>query len=215
LKNINSDHVDIDKMTPGKLCTCDPVSVCRHYHAKFFSILRNLILSKNNPVLGPIEQYFWRVEYQMRGAPHIHLLLWVKSATVIGRDSNEDILSFILQYVTCSTPNELESPTLYKYVNTFQTHKCSTYCQRKSKTKGGQYYTHCRFGFPRTSTKTAKLHDAFSSMRHRQHGRSSERFYELPPTPTESYINDYSPALLLTLAANVDVQYIGDKSAQC
>jgi ATP-dependent DNA helicase PIF1 len=212
LKVINSDMPGVDKMTPGELCSCDPVSVCRHYHARFHAILNNLILTKDKPVLGEVEHYFWRVEYQMRGAPHIHMLLWVKDAPMIGTNTTDEILTFILRYVTCSMPDETLSPTLHRYVKAFQKHKCTSYCLRKYKIGSGQYYTHCKFGFPRMERERAKLHDAFSAMRHRQSGKSNKRLYELPRRANESYINDYNPALLLMLGANVDVCYIGESS---
>lgn len=212
LRTVNSDMTGVDNLTPGELCACDPVSVCRHYHNRFHSILRNLILSKSNPVLGQVEHYFWRVEYQMRGAPHIHLVLWIKSAPLIGENTDEQILNFISKYVTCAIPYEHTSPNLFKYVNNFQSHKCSQYCLRKFKTDDGKFTTHCRFGFPRSVTTRAKLNDAFSTMRHRQTRKSSKRLYELPRKDYEKNINDYNPALLLVLGANVDVQYIGEKS---
>jgi len=72
-----------------------------------------------------------------------------------------------------------------------------------------QYYKRCCFDFPHTNTETTKLHYAFIFMRHRQHyvGRSSKCLNELPRTAAESYINDCSPALHLTLAAYIDGQY--------
>jgi len=59
---------------------------------------------------------------------------------------------------------------------------------------------------------TAKLNNAFSSMRHRQQKKSTKRLYELPKNTKESYNNDYNPTLLILLQANVDVQYIGESS---
>src|ERR1043165_5668006 len=99
---------------------------------------------------------------------------------MIGIQSEEDILKFILQYVTCVIPDEGRSPTLHKYVTTLQSHKCSPYCKRKVKQDNGKYCTQCRFGFPRRVHEHPVLHDAFSSMRHRQQGKSSKRLYELP-----------------------------------
>ena len=131
---------------------------------------------------------------------------------MIGKDSPADILAYVTKYTTCRIPDEVASPTLYKYVNTFQRHKCNAYCKRKFKNAAGQCYTHCRFGFPRATTQTAILNDAFSSMHHRQKGKSSKRLYELPRTTKESFINDYNPSLLLALGANIDVQYIGESS---
>ena len=147
------------------------------------------------------------------GAPHYHILLWNKAAPVIGKDAPADILKYINKYVTCAVPDEIASLNgSHKYVNAFQRHKCNAYCMRKFKTDQGQCYTHCRFGFPRTASLTAKLNDAFSSMRHRQKSKSSKRLYKLPRTAKESHINDYNPTLLLVLGANVDVQYIGESS---
>jgi ATP-dependent DNA helicase PIF1 len=212
LVKMNSDLPGVDKMTPGELCTADPVSVCRHYHARIHSIINNLILAKDAPVFGEIVHFFWRVEYQCRGAAHYHLLLWSKDAPLIGTDSDDTILKYIEQYVTCSMPDEIKSPTLYKYVTTFQKHKCSDYCMRTYKTDAGASRKRCRFGFPRAVKAHATLNDAFSSMRHRQKGKSSKRLYELKRTEAESRTNDYNPALLLALGANVDVQYIGESS---
>jgi len=63
LKSVNSDMSECDKMTPGELCSFDPVTVCRHYHTRFHSIVRNAILAKENPVLGHVEHYFWRTKH--------------------------------------------------------------------------------------------------------------------------------------------------------
>ena len=30
--------------------------------------------------IGEIKDYFWRVEFQQRGSPHIHSLWWVEDA---------------------------------------------------------------------------------------------------------------------------------------
>ena len=67
LKAMNHDLPGVEKMTPGELCSTDPVLVCRHYHNKIHAILRHLLFTKEKPVLGEVEHYFWRVEYQQRG----------------------------------------------------------------------------------------------------------------------------------------------------
>ena len=115
LLNINSDLPGIENMTPGELCVTDPVNVCRHFHNRFHSILRNLLLTKENPVLGHVIHHFWRVEYQLRGAPHAHLLLWIDSAPVIGQNSDIEILSFIQKYVTCEIPDKIKYPDALQF----------------------------------------------------------------------------------------------------
>ncbi|VDI23871.1 Hypothetical predicted protein [Mytilus galloprovincialis] len=43
-----------------------------------------------------------RVEFQQRGSPHIHILIWIENAPVYESDSNEDVVAFIDKYVSCS-----------------------------------------------------------------------------------------------------------------
>ena len=52
------------------------------------------MLSKVSP-LGIIEGWFYRVEFQQRGLPHIHMLLWVDGAPKFGVDSDEKLLSLL------------------------------------------------------------------------------------------------------------------------
>ena len=41
--------------------------------------------------LGKIADWFYRVEYQQRDSPHIHMLIWLESAPVYGSDDDEDV----------------------------------------------------------------------------------------------------------------------------
>ena len=41
--------------------------------------------------VGQITDYFYRVEFQQRGSPHIHGLFWVKGAPQYGKSSEEEI----------------------------------------------------------------------------------------------------------------------------
>ena len=43
------------------------------------------------------------VEFQARGSPHAHCVLWVKDAPKYGVDTDEDICAFIDQYVMCNS----------------------------------------------------------------------------------------------------------------
>ena len=70
----------------GRLCTEDPISVSRKFSEKFHSFFRTVICK--GQILGEVEHFYWKKEYQARGAPHYHILLWIKDAPVIGRDDN-------------------------------------------------------------------------------------------------------------------------------
>ena len=61
-----------------------------------------MLKSKAQP-LGEIVDYAIRVEFQARGSPHAHCVLWVKDAPTYGVDIDEDICAFIDQYVMCNS----------------------------------------------------------------------------------------------------------------
>ncbi|XP_024941433.1 uncharacterized protein LOC112494451 [Cephus cinctus] len=74
--------------------TISPISVSRFVEIKLKAVL-DFILSPNNPI-GEVDHYFYRREYQSRGAQHFHILIWIKDAPIIGKSTTEEIASFIL-----------------------------------------------------------------------------------------------------------------------
>ena len=44
----------------------------------------------NAALLGKIADLFYRVEYQQRGSPHIHMLIWLEDAPVYGCNDDND-----------------------------------------------------------------------------------------------------------------------------
>ncbi len=75
----------------GKLGTEDPISVSRKFSLKFHAFFRTVILK--GEVLGKVDHFYWKKEYQARGAPHYHVLLWIRDAPVIGVDDPEKVLA--------------------------------------------------------------------------------------------------------------------------
>jgi len=203
---------DMSKATTGTLCAADPVSVVRIFEQRFRAILDFMRYSQ---LFGEVTHYFWRLEFQSRGAPHVHMMLWIKDAHVIGENPPHEVLAYIQKHITCEMPDQQKNPKLNELVRKFQMHKCSSYCLRRSKV-GGRFVTRCRFGFPRRSTENAVLHDLISSIRHRKSGKSGKRLYELKREKGEERVNDYNPLLLLLFEANIDVQFIADnQNAVC
>ena len=74
----------------GKLCVEDPVSVSRKFSLKYHAFFRKVILK--GQVLGIVDHFYWKKEYQNHGAPHYHVLLWIRDAPVIDRDDPEKVL---------------------------------------------------------------------------------------------------------------------------
>ena len=147
LENMNWD----DKC---RLIQSDPVTCARHFDYQISQFLTNFLLNKAKP-LGNISDWFYRVEYQQRGSPHIHMLIWLKDAPVFGVDDDALVTDFIDQIITCQWPGN--NPELQKLVNR-QIHRHSHTCRKKSKNE-------CRFNYPQPPMcKTEILYPLESDM---------------------------------------------------
>ena len=65
------------------------------------------MLSKANP-LGKITEHVERKEFQVRGSPHAHCLLWVKDAPRVDVNTEEEVCEFVDKYICGKIPSETE-----------------------------------------------------------------------------------------------------------
>ena len=135
LKTVNNVPEGYDV---GKLCTEDPISVSRQFSLKFHAFFNKIIIK--GKVLGTVDHYMWKKEYQNRGAPHYHVLLWIRDAPVIGVDDADKVLAWIEDRITCKLPDKESDPELHALVTKYQLHKCSGYYKRKIK-RGRDFVT--------------------------------------------------------------------------
>jgi hypothetical protein len=115
LKRMNKDLPNIDSLTFNQLMDLDPVCVSMFFEKKFRAFFSNFILGKNG-TFDKVKYYFWRREYQTRGAPHIHGKLWIDGAPIFGQDPPEKIIEFIDNHITCRLPDPVLEPKLYDLV---------------------------------------------------------------------------------------------------
>ena len=131
-------ETELEKLTwqeKTKLVQKDPVTCSRYFDHRVQEFLNTILKSSSEPV-GKVLDYFYRVEFQQRGSPHIHMLVWVENAPTLETRSKEEIIEFVDKYLTCSSDNEKTA----NLVN-LQSHKHSRTCRKKGKPI-------CRFGFP-------------------------------------------------------------------
>ena len=188
----------------GKLCTEDPVSVSRQFSLKFNEMFNKVLIK--GQVLGQVTEYYYKKEYQARGAPHYHALIWIANAPVIGESRAEDVTRFIDERITCSIPDKGTCPELHRLVTKYQLHKCSNYCKKKRKFTKNVFVTKCKFGFPRPVSENTVLRNVEQSM------KSEKRIYHLNRSEEEVRVNDYNPLLLLLWKANIDVSFTSECS---
>ena len=128
---------DIDNLTwfeKNELIKSDPVTCARYFDFRLQMFLNKVLRHEIEPI-GKIKDFFFRIEFQQRGSPHVHILFWVDRAPKLGLDTKEEIGSFIDKYVTCKKNAKI--PDLVNY----QTHRHARTCRKKGKSI-------CRFGFP-------------------------------------------------------------------
>ena len=109
----------------------------QHRHESFSS----QYLLNDAHCLGHISDYVIKIEFQMRGSPHAHCLLWVKDAPIINQHSDDDVCRFIDKYITAIIPKGIcERQNDVNMMKSLQTHTHSDYCHRNKS---------CHFGFPK------------------------------------------------------------------
>ena len=175
----------------------------RKFSSNFHDLFNTVILKGS--VLGVVEHFFWKKEYQMRGAPHYHVLLWIEGAPMIGKSDPTEVLAWIQERITCRIPDASLNPELHALVTKYQMHKCTNYCKRRQKLKNG-FITKCRFGFPRDCTEYAMLNPVETCLKTRK------KIYFLPRAEQECRVNDYNPLLLMLWQANMDIQFTAEAS---
>jgi hypothetical protein len=129
-----------------QIIASNPVTAARMFEYRVQMFITQVILSEAQPI-GPVQNYFYRTEFQQRGWPHIHCLFWIKSAPVFDTDTDETISTFIDKYITCNMPNEQNDKELFDIVSKVQMHSKthSMTCQKGSTSSNKK----CRFNFPR------------------------------------------------------------------
>ena len=116
--------------TRSRLVQSDPVTCVRHFDHRVSQFIDLVLKSRDSP-LGVLKDYFYRVDFQHRGSPHIHMLAWMKNSPKYNENTDADQVSSC----NASLASDIE-----EYLN-FQKHKHSQTCR-----KVGKHV--CQFGIP-------------------------------------------------------------------
>ena len=83
----------------------NPVTGVRMFQHRIQSFFAQYLLSDAHP-LGEITDYVIKIEFQMRGFPHAHCLLWVKDAPKIHQDPDE-VLQKVKDFLTITDMEDM------------------------------------------------------------------------------------------------------------
>ena len=63
-------------------------------------------------IFGKAVHFFWRLEFQARGAPHVHMKLWIEDAPIVGQSTVEEIIEWVEKRITCALPSAIMDPVV-------------------------------------------------------------------------------------------------------
>ena len=237
----DSDIKNLSWQEKSSLVQKDPVTCSRIFNDRVQQFIKIFLKSPHEPI-GVVTDYFYRVEFQQRGSPHIHMLVWIADAPKYQKDRNESIEEFVDQYITCSNEKEELSGLI-----DLQTHKHSKTCRKKGKAV-------CRFGFPLPPLRKTMLLEpletdidkykkkydeiqnkinsfkdgmnfSFDQFLNEIVGMSEDEYIKcirssingpkvfLKRMPSEIRVNMYNEHVLMAWNANIDLQYVLDPYA--
>ena len=146
ISKLNSITVnDPDNLSYHERCdilNSNPVLVARHFQNRVELFFKLFVI--NGP-LGKAQYYAIRVEFQVRGSPHIHSFIWVLNAPILTEETIEDYVRWIDGIISAQLPDQQENSALHNLVKTYQMHRHSHSCRKYKKDK-------CRFHFGRFFT---------------------------------------------------------------
>ena len=119
----------------------NPVAAARMFQQRVHTFINDVIMSEANPI-GKVRDFYYRTEFQQRGWPHIHMVVWVENAPRYNEESEDEVIEFIDKYISCEVPPESDEE-LHEIVTSVQTHSKN---HTKSCRKGGKV---CRYNFPK------------------------------------------------------------------
>lgn len=155
-------------------------------------------LTHNHEVLGgQMKDFWWRIEYQNRGSPHLHMVTWIKNHPSF---ETEEGIRLLDKVVSCQLPPE--NTDLYKFVKKNKIHRHTHTCQKKNNNT-------CRFGFPRQESDETRIIDQTSN----EYLQNGGRICILKRRLEDRWINNYNPTLLKVWNGNIDLQPCGSNEA--
>ena len=128
------------------LISKDPGTCALYFNNRVRKFFKHILNIPHSP-LGKLQNFFYRVEFQHRGSPHIHALLWIENTPHYDKDNDSTIIEYVNKIITC-----LHNDTHRKYID-LQIHKHSKTCIKKITNNKKQ----CRFGAPWPPLNTTQI----------------------------------------------------------
>ena len=181
-----------EALLPGQTPSDRPDIVARVFHLKVASLLDDIM---NKKIFGEGVAYVYTVEYQKRGLPHIHLIVFLHPSARLSTPDRID------QFVSTEIPDEKEQPLLHELVKTHMVHgPCGVAhyspCLNDKK--------ECSKGFPKPFQQDTEISgESYVKTRRRDTGIS----VNIRGTDMDNrFVVSYSPYLLIRYQSHINVE---------
>ena len=159
--------------------------------ARIFQQKKRSLISyiKDSKIFGKVKGLLWRDEYQKRGLPHCHLLLWTDFDTS-DVDALDKIITCRLPLIDPNITNTEKTKMLKQLSKAFMTHSCTARC--------GGINGKCCYGYPKSVQKETKI--------------INDRI-EFARNTGDEFIVPHCPKLLSLFRAHIDVEPVLSNSS--
>ncbi|XP_028766672.1 uncharacterized protein LOC114724484 [Neltuma alba] len=177
-----------DMLTPSD----SPQLLSRVFKMKLQSMMRTI---KNKKIFGRVRAEVYTIEFQKRGLPHAHILLFLDHSDKIKEPSDIDNI------ISAEIPDKESDPILYDLVKRFMIHgPCGAINPKSPCMKDNK----CSKYFPKRFNPNTTIDDeGYPTYRRRDHGHT----IKVKSVPLDSrYVVPYNPMLLKMFQAHINVE---------
>ncbi|XP_019451814.1 PREDICTED: uncharacterized protein LOC109353911 [Lupinus angustifolius] len=176
-----------------------PYIISRVFKIKFEELLQDL---KKRHVLGKVIAYMYTIEFQKRGLPHAHLLIFLHPTNKYPSPDDID------RIISAEIPNPNDDPELYNLVKSNMIHGPCGSCNKSSPCmKGGK----CSRYFPKQFQQSTIVdQDGYPVYMRRDNGNMVEKN---GISLDNRYVVPYNPQLLRKYQAHINMEWCNQSTS--
>ena len=119
LNFLDLNPADVSNLSYHNRCdilNSNSVLVARHFQYRVEHFFKLLVA--NGP-LGKTKYYATRVEFQVRGSPHIHSFIWIENAPKLTAENIDNYILWVDNIISAKLPGISNDPQLHDSVKTY------------------------------------------------------------------------------------------------
>ncbi len=185
----NPDWPELARMMPAHADVHDHADVvARVFWLRFCRIMQDIV---DNGVFGAVVSYCWRIEWQLRGFPHAHVLIILKSRILDA--------AAVDKFVSAEIPDPMLHPVLHKLVLQFMIHGPCDVAPSAPCVSNGE----CEKKFPKLlQPRTIMVNNAYPLYRRRAQHSGQVRGHIV----TDMWVVPHNPYLLMRHRCHINVE---------